>query len=156
MCPAWGNQPSVFSLTFLVRTTWPSDNHSAYCLCASVWRSSHCHGNKSSLFFSTSLCYDIIFAIWTLFLARKGNVGFSCFEHPKAILGDSSVHCRNALNMAQRLRASSLLFRVIQIRHICISPFALEKWKVSAYFFQSFPFSSTLNGWETAFWERQY
>lgn len=53
-----------------------------YCLCASVWRrSSDCHGNKSSLFSYTSLCYDIIFTIWILFLARNGIVWFSCFEH---------------------------------------------------------------------------
>lgn len=71
---------------FLLRTTWPSDNHSAYCLCACVWRrSSDCHGNKSSLFSYTSLCCDILFTIWTLFWARNGIVGFSCFEHLKVM-----------------------------------------------------------------------
>lgn len=71
---------------FLLRTTWPSDNHSAYCLCACVWRrSSDCHGNKSSLFSYTSLCCDIICTTWTLFRARSGIVGFSCFEHLKVM-----------------------------------------------------------------------
>lgn len=79
MCPAWGNQPGVFSLTFLVRTTWPSDNHSAYCLCASCLKELTLPWKQKFLVLFYFLVLWYHFCYMNPFLSEKGKCGIFMF-----------------------------------------------------------------------------